>query len=70
MVPWVTPHLPPSCTQAVICDESHCLKTRTTKRTQFATALVKSARRALLITGTPLLSKPIELFPQVGGGRE
>ena len=51
----------------VICDESHLLKSRTTKRTQHVAALVKRAARAVLITGTPLLSKPIEVFTQVRG---
>ena len=32
---------------------------------QFVSKLVKAARHALLLTGTPLLSKPMELFPQV-----
>ena len=90
----------------VLVDESHCLKTRDTKRTQvrgqresplddpifkiwpvwtvcslshckplcsllrppapqFLSKLVKAARHAVLMTGTPLLSKPIEVYPQV-----
>jgi SWI/SNF-related matrix-associated actin-dependent regulator 1 of chromatin subfamily A len=35
------------------------------QRTQFMSKLVAAARRALLITGTPLLSRPIEAFAQV-----
>ena len=49
----------------VICDESHALKTHSAKRTQFIWPLVQQAKRAILITGTPALSRPIELFPQV-----
>lgn len=49
----------------VICDESHALKTHSAKRTQFIWPLVQKAKRAILITGTPALSRPIELFPQV-----
>ncbi|KAI8476387.1 MAG: P-loop containing nucleoside triphosphate hydrolase protein [Monoraphidium minutum] len=46
----------------VICDESHQLKSRGTARTKF---VVRAAKRAILITGTPLLSRPIEAWPQV-----
>ncbi|GAX78561.1 hypothetical protein CEUSTIGMA_g6001.t1 [Chlamydomonas eustigma] len=49
----------------VIVDESHCLKSRDAKRTQFLSKLVKASRHAVLLTGTPLLSKPIEVFPQI-----
>ena len=49
----------------VICDESHALKTHSAKRTQFIWPLVQKAKHAILITGTPALSRPIELFPQV-----
>ncbi len=51
--------------QTVICDESHHLKTVTTQRTRCLEGVVKRARRAVLMTGTPALSRPIELFPQV-----
>ncbi|KAL3135100.1 hypothetical protein ABBQ32_008044 [Trebouxia sp. C0010 RCD-2024] len=49
----------------VVCDESHALKTHSAKRTQFIWPLVQKAKRAILITGTPALSRPIELFPQI-----
>lgn len=48
----------------VVCDESHYVKSRKTKRTKACTPLVKSARFAMLITGTPALNRPIELFSQ------
>jgi hypothetical protein len=51
----------------LICDESHALKSPTTKRTQFFaewTAPGGSVRRLIFLTGTPLLSRPIEAFPQ------
>jgi hypothetical protein len=50
--------------RSVICDESHALKTVTTQRTRCLEGVVKRARRAMLMTGTPALSRPIELFPQ------
>uniref|UniRef100_A0A7R9V4K7 Uncharacterized protein n=1 Tax=Chlamydomonas euryale TaxID=1486919 RepID=A0A7R9V4K7_9CHLO len=49
----------------VIADESHKLKSRDTKRTRFVSDVVRRAKCALLLTGTPLLSKPIEAFEQV-----
>lgn len=49
----------------VVCDESHALKSHSAKRTQFLWPVVQRAKRAILITGTPALSRPIELFPQV-----
>ena len=51
--------------QTIICDESHALKSHTTERTRFIAPLVRAAKRALLISGTPLKSQPIELHTQV-----
>lgn len=51
--------------QFVIADESHYLKSITAQRTKVVTPLVKRARRALLLSGTPALSRPVELFAQV-----
>lgn len=50
----------------IICDESHALKTRTSNRTQFFRTLLgrKFAKRVLFLTGTPALSRPIELYTQ------
>ena len=49
----------------VVCDESHYVKSRKTKRTKATTPLVRSAKFAMLITGTPALNRPIELFAQL-----
>jgi len=49
----------------VIADESHYLKAETSQRTKCITPLMKSATRKILITGTPALSRPKELFPQI-----
>lgn len=49
----------------VICDESHYLKGHKTKRTKAITPLVKSIPRALLLSGTPALNRPIELYAQM-----
>jgi SWI/SNF-related matrix-associated actin-dependent regulator of chromatin subfamily A-like protein 1 len=48
----------------IICDESHYLKTMDTKRSKFLTPLIRNMRRALLLSGTPALSRPVELFAQ------
>jgi SWI/SNF-related matrix-associated actin-dependent regulator of chromatin subfamily A-like protein 1 len=57
--------IPAGIFDVVVCDESHYVKSRKTKRTKAITPLVRSAKRALLITGTPALNRPIELFSQL-----
>lgn len=57
--------IPQGVFDIILADESHYVKSRKTKRTKALTPLVKSARYALLITGTPALNRPIELFPQL-----
>ena len=49
----------------VICDESHYLKNSNALRTQNILPIVKQAQRALLLSGTPALSRPFELFTQL-----
>eukprot|EP00743_Colponemidia_sp_Colp-15_P012994 GILK01014951.1.p1 GENE.GILK01014951.1~~GILK01014951.1.p1 ORF type:complete len:926 (-),score=132.15 GILK01014951.1:44-2776(-) len=49
----------------IIADEAHYLKTAKSKRTQVITPLMQSAKRAILLTGTPALSRPVELFSQL-----
>ncbi|GFR50030.1 hypothetical protein Agub_g12180, partial [Astrephomene gubernaculifera] len=51
--------------RSIICDESHMLKSRSTARYRGLAPLVRRAARALLCTGTPLLNRPIEIWPQV-----
>lgn len=51
--------------QCLIADESHYLKSISALRTKVMTPLVKNARRALLLSGTPALSRPVELFAQI-----
>jgi SWI/SNF-related matrix-associated actin-dependent regulator 1 of chromatin subfamily A len=50
--------------EIVICDESHYLKGHRTKRTKNLTPVVKKIPHVLLLTGTPALNRPCELFPQ------
>ncbi|XP_047433022.1 DNA annealing helicase and endonuclease ZRANB3 [Mugil cephalus] len=49
----------------VVVDESHYLKTRNAARTKILVPLIQSAKRAILLTGTPALGRPEELFMQV-----
>ncbi|MEQ2262581.1 Swi SNF matrix associated, actin dependent regulator of chromatin [Xenotaenia resolanae] len=49
----------------VIVDESHYLKSRNAARTKILVPLIQSAKRAILLTGTPALGRPEELFMQI-----
>jgi SWI/SNF-related matrix-associated actin-dependent regulator 1 of chromatin subfamily A len=51
--------------KVIICDESHYLKSPTAKRTRLLMPLLHGARRLLMLTGTPALSRPSELFTQL-----
>ncbi|VDP02766.1 unnamed protein product [Soboliphyme baturini] len=49
----------------VIVDECHFLKNFKTGRFKAASKLLKASRRVILLSGTPALSKPSELFTQI-----
>ncbi|KAK1932645.1 helicase conserved C-terminal domain containing protein [Babesia divergens] len=49
----------------VICDESHYLKNSKAKRTKCLVPLLKSTQRTILLSGTPTLNSPSELFEQI-----
>ena len=49
--------------QYIIADEAHYLKSRTAKRTMSLTPILQRAKRVVLLTGTPILAKPMEIFP-------
>ncbi|XP_058804716.1 SWI/SNF-related matrix-associated actin-dependent regulator of chromatin subfamily A-like protein 1 [Phymastichus coffea] len=49
----------------IICDESHYLKSPKTQRTKSVQKLANYAQRIILLTGTPALSRPIELHSQM-----
>lgn len=57
-LPWVNFRM-------VVADESHYLKDGSTKRSKAAKVLIQRARRAIMLSGTPALSRPWELFSQV-----
>lgn len=47
-----------------VADESHMLKDFKTQRTKAAQPILRAARHCVLLTGTPALSRPSELFTQ------
>ncbi|XP_028086601.1 SWI/SNF-related matrix-associated actin-dependent regulator of chromatin subfamily A-like protein 1 isoform X3 [Camellia sinensis] len=49
----------------VIADESHFLKNAQAKRTSASLPILQKAQYAILLSGTPALSRPIELFKQL-----
>lgn len=51
--------------KSIICDESHYLKNSQSKRTKAIVPLIKSAKRCILLSGTPALNRPSELYEQV-----
>ena len=61
----------PGMFQAIIVDESHALKNKSSKRTISVLPLLRAANRCLLLSGTPALARPSELWPQISvlGGR-
>ncbi|KAF5287505.1 hypothetical protein FQA39_LY04133 [Lamprigera yunnana] len=51
--------------KVLIMDESHNLKNFKTKCTKAATELSRQAKRVILLSGTPALSRPSELYTQL-----
>ncbi|XP_046406461.1 SWI/SNF-related matrix-associated actin-dependent regulator of chromatin subfamily A-like protein 1 [Ischnura elegans] len=51
--------------QTIVVDESHSLKNSKSVRSQVAFKVLRNARRVILLSGTPALSKPIELYHQL-----
>ncbi|XP_014965459.3 DNA annealing helicase and endonuclease ZRANB3 isoform X1 [Macaca mulatta] len=51
--------------KVVIVDESHYMKSRNATRSRILLPVVQKARRAILLTGTPALGRPEELFMQI-----
>ncbi|NXP82879.1 SMAL1 protein, partial [Ramphastos sulfuratus] len=51
--------------RVVIIDESHFLKNIKTARCRAAMPLLKAAKRVILLSGTPAMSRPSELYTQI-----
>ncbi|XP_030310503.1 DNA annealing helicase and endonuclease ZRANB3 [Calypte anna] len=51
--------------RVVVIDESHYMKSRNATRSKILLPIVQKAVRAVLLTGTPALGRPEELFMQI-----
>ena len=51
--------------ECIIADESHNLKQSSSQRCQLALPLLQGSKRCLLLSGTPALNRPVELWPQL-----
>jgi len=51
--------------RCAIVDESHMLKNKTTKRTSSLSPILQATSRCVLLSGTPALARPAELWPQL-----
>lgn len=49
----------------VIADESHTIKSKDSKRTTVALPLLRTAKIAVCLTGTPATNRPVELYTQL-----
>ena len=49
--------------KVLVLDEAHYIKNTKAKRTKAALELAKQTEKVIALTGTPLLNKPIELWP-------
>ncbi|XP_055342539.1 SWI/SNF-related matrix-associated actin-dependent regulator of chromatin subfamily A-like protein 1 [Paramacrobiotus metropolitanus] len=58
-------HFLPHTFPFLICDESHALKSYKAQRTKVVSEVAKKAVRILLLSGTPALSRPVELYSQI-----
>ena len=47
--------------QCIIADEAHYLKSKDAKRSQNLIPILKAAKRVMLLSGTPILSRPVEI---------
>ncbi|XP_044522549.1 DNA annealing helicase and endonuclease ZRANB3 [Gracilinanus agilis] len=51
--------------KVVIIDESHYMKSRNASRSKILLPIIQNSKRAILLTGTPALGRPEELFMQI-----
>jgi SWI/SNF-related matrix-associated actin-dependent regulator 1 of chromatin subfamily A len=58
-------NIAPGTFRCIIVDESHMLKNKSSKRTLALLPSLKAADRVLMLSGTPALAKPLELYPQL-----
>jgi len=58
----LAPQFLPSGIKIAICDESHYLKSHKSKRSEALVPILTRMKRLILLSGTPMLARPIELF--------
>ena len=46
----------------IIADEAHYLKARDSQRSKHLLPVLESSKRLILLTGTPLINKPVEIY--------
>jgi len=51
--------------RTIVVDESHMIKNRDAMRTREILNIASQAKRVLLLSGTPALARPLELWPQI-----
>ncbi|GIY06389.1 hypothetical protein CDAR_505901 [Caerostris darwini] len=51
--------------KSIIFDESHFLKSLKSARTKAAQEIMKNVKRIIMLSGTPALSRPLELYTQL-----
>ena len=61
----VAQHIADHDFQCIVVDESHYLKNKDTARSQLVVPLLVAAKHAILLSGTPALARPVELYPQI-----
>lgn len=49
----------------IIADEAHYIKNPKAKRTRAAESIIEQGNRVLFLTGTPIMNRPIELYPML-----
>ena len=65
LLPRIKDHINEQKFNVIIADESHYLKNRKALRTRSIVPIIKNANRRILLTGTPAMSRPEELYPQL-----
>ena len=48
--------------KAIIADEAHFLKSKDSKRSKNLIPIMQQAKRIILLSGTPILNKPVEIY--------
>lgn len=55
--------------QCILVDEAHALKNHETKRCKNLLPIIKNSKRLVVISGTPILARPVEIFTLISSIR-